>query len=300
MLEGYNADDAYIMVEDEFQAVAQAFTARLHQAEYKRLMRKAKEAPPKELPEPAPGMSIETKKQLERSRLLERQRSSLQDVTNGGAEEEDLDDEKVDDPWSGTHLAGLMGGSRQSKTSLVGLERMTSNTRAAQGFGRGEGDSPRKPKSIVDIFGALEGRTQVRLGRAEDYQTSPSKDRHTKMSSGLAERGNRTENGVESEVQGVQSGDRLKSMSRVQLKEPVREAAGTVAPPSGPRSTTKRRIANFDDGFDVDMLDVSEPVDYVKPKPKINTEGSTLSTQAADREKQQRKARLQEVPMFIV
>jgi hypothetical protein len=42
MEEGLDGDDAYIMVEDEFQAVAKGFTQHLHHAEYVRLKNLAK------------------------------------------------------------------------------------------------------------------------------------------------------------------------------------------------------------------------------------------------------------------
>ncbi|RMZ90288.1 hypothetical protein DV736_g2469, partial [Chaetothyriales sp. CBS 134916] len=54
MQEGYDADDIWMMVEDEFQTLAHSFTRHLHHAEYKRLMIKAKhDAPPKALQDPA-------------------------------------------------------------------------------------------------------------------------------------------------------------------------------------------------------------------------------------------------------
>ena len=44
MMSGYDRDDIYMMVEDEFQSVAQDFTRHLHRAEYRRLRQRAKEA----------------------------------------------------------------------------------------------------------------------------------------------------------------------------------------------------------------------------------------------------------------
>ena len=44
MMSGYDQDDIYMMVEDEFQSVAQEFTRHLHRAEYRRLRARAKEA----------------------------------------------------------------------------------------------------------------------------------------------------------------------------------------------------------------------------------------------------------------
>src|ERR1700760_3691392 len=45
MIDGYDADDGWRMVEDEFFLTARRFTAHLHQAEYKRLNKLAAQRP---------------------------------------------------------------------------------------------------------------------------------------------------------------------------------------------------------------------------------------------------------------
>ncbi len=159
MREGYDEDDIWMMVEDEFQSLAQTFTAHLHHAEYKRLMKKAREAPPKELPDPQSPMSKKTKRRLQRRVLDERQQSALHNVGARSCNDSiDADEDKVDDPWRGTALAGLIALGSQEKTSLKGLEKMPSSTRAAQGFSKAEIAQSRK----VDAIDLLTRRSEKR------------------------------------------------------------------------------------------------------------------------------------------
>lgn len=156
MIEGYDGDDIYIMVEDEFHSTAQTFTQYLHHAEYQRLKKKARDAVPPTF-QPTDRMSAETRKKMESRALHAKQKDAVGSIANGvnlSGEE----DEEQDDPWLGTSLAGLMtDASRQKRTALVGLEKIQSGTRAAKGFGRGTGDSPanrNEKMSVFDIFTA--------------------------------------------------------------------------------------------------------------------------------------------------
>lgn len=189
MHEGYEHDDIYRMVEDEFHSVAQTFTQNLHHAEYQRLKKKAKNVAPPTF-KPTEGMRVETRKKMEARALRARQKDTLGSIMNGvdlSADEEG----RQDDPWLGTTLAGLMtDASNQKRTALVGLEKIPSSTRAAKGFGRGTGDSPanrkekmtvfdisRAPKNDIDTALEKEGESsEVVLGFSKD-SVPPS--RHT-------------------------------------------------------------------------------------------------------------------------
>jgi hypothetical protein len=135
----------YIMVEDEFYAVAQTFTQHLHHAEYVRRRKQAKlenATAIKDLARPTDGKTVmrkETKKQKESEELAARQKKGL-DETRGrrprvDSEEEgsDLDEDRDDDPWVGTSLQTLMTSPRKAR-SLVGLQGIKSTTRAAAGY----------------------------------------------------------------------------------------------------------------------------------------------------------------------
>ncbi|KIV92456.1 hypothetical protein, variant [Exophiala mesophila] len=142
MHDGFQADDIYMMVEDEFQTVAQSYTAHLHQAEYKRLMREARNKPSKPLPEPASPMSKTAKNRLKSVILQKKQKDALRQVMGTDLQDQqDADD--VVDLWSGTSLAQFMSGNSQGKTSLIGLERISSTTKAGSGFARTDANQSR-------------------------------------------------------------------------------------------------------------------------------------------------------------
>jgi hypothetical protein len=166
MKEGYDCDDIYIMVEDEVASVAQTFTQHLHHAEYQRLKKKAKNAAPPTF-QPTERMGVEARKKMEAKALRARQKDALGNITNGVTLSAEEDEEQEDDPWLGTSLAGLMTDVSSLKKTALGLEKVQSSTRAAQGFGRGPGDSPagRKEKmSVFDIFSAQ------RKGNPDDFE----------------------------------------------------------------------------------------------------------------------------------
>jgi len=156
MHEGLDQDDGYMLVEDEFYDIATGFTAHLHHAEYKRLMREAQERRIAQktafglvVPEDA---TVEMKQRMKRDALGEKQSAGLKAMLGNGiargdgdSDEEEGDGEedaverqekKIGDPWAGTTLAGLMRFEPgDARTSLRGLEGVRSRTRAALGFG---------------------------------------------------------------------------------------------------------------------------------------------------------------------
>lgn len=140
----------YIMVEDEFYAMAQQFTRHLHHAEYIRRKKQAKKMNAsvlRNMERPTDGatkMSRAALKRKESERLYERQRKGLEPTVRrpddsdesheDDMEVEDEEEEREDDPWYGTSLHTFMTSPRKNR-SLVGLERIKSKTRAAAGFG---------------------------------------------------------------------------------------------------------------------------------------------------------------------
>jgi hypothetical protein len=172
MIEGYEDDDIWMMVEDEFQTLANSFTAHLHHAEYKRLMKRARDAPRKQPPEPTSPMSKETKRKLQRAELEKKQQDVLNrvasrarvDDTAEDAEEED----KVEDPWRNTTLAGLMAVGSQEKKSLKGLEKLPSSTRASKGFSKAESTAQPRRTDTIDKL------TRLSKQRNEDQRPNKS------------------------------------------------------------------------------------------------------------------------------
>lgn len=132
-----------MMVEDEFYAVAQRFTQHLHYAEYVRRTKEVKSQNAARIPDiarPTDGitpMSEETKKKKEAEALAARQKAGMEQVqeTTGHREgSDDNDDDDDDDMWAGTSLHDLMTSPRKAR-SLVGDTRgIKSATRAAAGY----------------------------------------------------------------------------------------------------------------------------------------------------------------------
>jgi len=167
MMEGYDHDDIYLMVEDEFHSTAQTFTQHLHHAEYQRLKKKARDAAPPTF-QPTERMSAETRKKLEARAMHAKQKDTVANLTNGCNLSEG-EEQQEDDPWLGTSLAGLMtDANAQKRTALVGLEKIQSNTRAARGFGRGTVDSPAGRKEKMSVFDVFSRPEMVQGGVIEE------------------------------------------------------------------------------------------------------------------------------------
>ncbi|KGO75529.1 Transcription initiation factor IIA, gamma subunit [Penicillium italicum] len=139
LIEGIQHDDGWVMVEDEFYAVAQAFTQHLHHAEYLRRRRQVKAenaAGIREIERPTDSrtpLPNEVKLKREAEALRGRQKAGLAQIGHGGADEKD--EAEDDERWAGTHLHDLMTSPRKTR-SLAGVHAPKSSTRAAAGFGQ--------------------------------------------------------------------------------------------------------------------------------------------------------------------
>ncbi|KAK5078134.1 hypothetical protein LTS08_003023 [Lithohypha guttulata] len=182
--EGLDGDDVYVMVEDEFQAVAQGFTAHLHHAEYKRLMREAKERKRAPLPDLVVNIPFVTRARMQRQDLEGTQAAGLKDISAGllaSSDVEDVDglveeaEKEMADPWTGTTLAGLMNADpAKEKTSLKGLEKLTSGSRAARGLMPNSDTVGRAQQSEDQIPTATRPlRTERNVGNAAAKQEHP-------------------------------------------------------------------------------------------------------------------------------
>ncbi|KIW60472.1 hypothetical protein, variant [Exophiala xenobiotica] len=264
MHEGYDADDIYIMVEDEFYTVAQTYTAHLHLAEYKRLVKQAREAPPKALPEPKSPMSRQAKQRLKSDALQLKQKDTLQSLGLASMEEEEED--KVPDLWSGTSLAPLMAGGNQEKTSLLGLERMASNTKAGMGFIR---------PSSSDSSGRDLGHDDLTRVAPTTSGTSSARVKGHSFADAISSTG-KTNSSLTSARRPDVLADRRSEPLRVRSvsSEAQNDHETKTTAPSRNDSGIRRH----------------------RPTPKAN--GSFLKRKL-DKE-QEKKSRLEEIPMFII
>ena len=199
MQEGLDRDDIYIMVEDEFQAVAKTFTQHLHHAEYVRLKNLAKNqnaSAISSISRPVDSitkMREETKRRKGAEARSAKQKTALQQIMGPAhrrrpqtaTDESESEEEKPDDPWVGTTLQGLMTKSpRKAQTSLIGLQSVKSSTRAASGYSKPESRplQPRKlfdlsPTAVQDYKASAQLQLQSQLpGEDEDATSSEEED----------------------------------------------------------------------------------------------------------------------------
>ena len=313
MHEGYDADDIFMVVEDEFQTVAQSFTHHLHHAEYVRLKKKARTASLPTSTIPLDGMGAETRNELEAKNPSSRQNRAIKDMIGvadlASPEEEEEEEEKANDPWQGTSLAGLMSkDSTQTRTALIGLGQIPSSTRAARGFGRGEADSlPKREedRSVLEIFGGKRSRSSA---------TSPS----PRPPIGASSEEEDDDLDMRSRIKPVVTNGKPRSLeterdlnrkTRVRPRQPSKNS--TSPPDSRPRiltkskvssttsrtalkystSSTRRAIDDFDDTRDDDLEDFSAVSRRIFSK----TRAKGSNTKEKDK-----KSRLNEIPTFLV
>ncbi|KAH8913020.1 hypothetical protein BR93DRAFT_942746 [Coniochaeta sp. PMI_546] len=125
MIEGFDHDDRYRMVEDEFLAMANDFTKHLHAAEYHRLKALASTRNAdmiRTISRPVTGrMTDLVKKRRNALELATAQRKGLRNALGkrkGRQDDSDSDDDDDELPWAGTSLQGLMESPRKTAAPL--------------------------------------------------------------------------------------------------------------------------------------------------------------------------------------
>jgi hypothetical protein len=315
MHEGYHADDIFMMVEDEFQTVAQSFTHHLHHAEYVRMKKKARAAPPPASTKPLDGMPDETKKKLEAKDIHDRQNAAVKNMISraGRASPDNEEEAQGIDPWQGTSLAGLMAkDNTQKRTALVGLEQIPSTTRAAKGFSRGEGDSPSKReeiRSVLEIYGGKNKRerTTTPTPAASIEDADQDDDLHTPpRMKPVLKHGKPKSSEIEKVLNKKACVDPMRPSntltvlpsppdSRSEIVTKTEIGATTSRPSSRPSSGFLRRTINdFDNFHDEDSDEFS-----TDSKTIFNSTSKTRTEEKSTKEKD-KKSRLNEIPTFLV
>ncbi|KFY15044.1 hypothetical protein V492_02258 [Pseudogymnoascus sp. VKM F-4246] len=138
MIDGFNNDDRYRMVEDEFLDVAKEFTQHLHAAEYKRMKDSAKAqnaATINAISRPVTTkMGGETSRKVESIARAKKQAGVIKDINGDQPPEQEGDSDESQGPWLGTALQGLMEKPRASAVPLADISGFHSTSKAAAGY----------------------------------------------------------------------------------------------------------------------------------------------------------------------
>lgn len=309
MREGYNADDIYMMVEDEFLSTAKVFTQHIHHAEYVRLKKLAKSRGAgtlQAIARPIDGTTEQSnglKMKLEAAEKQEKIRASIKTLDDDEGSSDD-DDEYMQDP----QLAGLMMADSQAKKDLSGLTKARSNTRAAAGFSQSPRNVERKRNALIDNV-ALEptassskvngvAKDEVYYeGSDDDLDAAPSK--FTRPIYAKAERGNRDTSGStesETKFQNKASSDNSRIFKRFTDVDLEHRNAPV-------RSGRKQTNGSF-----LDTEVVTESTDNGGPTNR-STQPAAASVYLAkrraekdkkDREEKRKAKRVDDIPTFLI
>lgn len=320
LIEGFDNDDIYMMVEDEFYAVAQSFTKHLHFAEY---VRQAKEAKShnasriQDLARPTDGvtpMSEETKKKKGAESLAERQKKDLGMLENNErsreGKEEDDDDVFQDDSWAGTSLYDLMMSPRRTRT-LVGAQRIKSSTRAAAGFVQSSQNSSAGGIAVPGLSSSPLGRTEQELRGSIQETASEDDDLEVQPTTAFKRRiediktpktGKSEESITPTPARSISHApnNTIKKpkpeMKPIPTPTPSINTAGNKTKPSpSPFKPKPRRRMLFDD-FD----ELPEPASNISMQEQKRKSSSSIEKSASGREESKKKSWLNEVPMFVL
>jgi len=179
MVDGYDNDDRFRMVEDELFAIAGKFTAHLHAAEYQRLKHQAKTRNAdtiNSISRPVVvRMTSGVKAKHERLAKEKRRQEGLKRaIANGKRKGLDLDSED-ESPWKGTSLQGLMESPTKSSIRLSRVGASSSGTRAAAGYSSNSASTQSRQKEYS--YGLGSSAMQSTITHAmEDETTDDSED----------------------------------------------------------------------------------------------------------------------------
>ncbi|KAJ5746289.1 hypothetical protein N7520_011471 [Penicillium odoratum] len=309
LLEGLDKDDAWVMVEDEFYAIAQTFTKHLHYAEYVRRKKEAKARGAeaiKEIQRPTDGQTTIPDAVLLRKgaeALAARQQQGLARL-HGPVDDLEEHSDEDDGAWTGTHLHGLMTSPRKSR-SLVGSYGIKSSTRAAAGFRQAfrsdcdEGLARRsqnipppqavQPKEVIDIETASEEDSD-----GEVYPIAiPSNTRRDSTPSRTSER-------PTPPARRQISSTLTKSTQKTPTMRMQRPTTTTPTPKSSkPATVFKSRVQILFDDLD-ELPEPSQLSSYISDKKEGAGPGDSASREASGTNNLESKSRYNDVPTFLM
>ncbi|OJJ66846.1 hypothetical protein ASPBRDRAFT_59288 [Aspergillus brasiliensis CBS 101740] len=297
--EGFDNDDIYMMVEDEFYAVAQTFTQHLHYAEYLRRKKEAKlrnATTIQNIARPTDGVttpSEEAKRKVAAEELSAQQKEGLQKMVEGGRpavdSEEEGDDgdqeEEEDDTWAGTSLHDLLISPRKAR-SLVGMQGIKSTTRAAAGLRASAGSSAVTDGATRERQDAMRDDDQL-----DETTDDDDLDARTRTLKGPTRIQHPTTTPTAASSRSSPMNNRSTGDSGIRR---VQSMSGRY---STPRATKSRKRLIFDDDFD-GLPEPSRSNNQMQgPISSPSLGRSALNPRGSD--PKAKKSRLNEVPTFL-
>lgn len=301
LIEGLDHDDAWVMVEDEFYAIAQTFTQHLHYAEYVRRKKEAKAQSATEIAaiaRPTDGrtpMSKELRQKKEAEALTARQKAGFEQM----AEQDDKDDtDDDDDTWVGTHLHGLMASPRKSR-ALAGLHTLKSSTKAAAGFGQTHGSqSDRRQMASGSQAGSLSRAAESHLVEVDEETASSEDDDLDGQTSATTMPSRRV--GTQAPTQSSERSTTPVQPSHGNVTSMIDKKKSRPRPSAKPKHEFKSKVQMlFDDLDELPELSRSNTsISENKTKPASTNQRSEVM--AGENNLESKKSRYKDVPTFLM
>jgi hypothetical protein len=314
---GMDADDGWVMVEDELLSTAKLFTQHLHHAEYQRLKKIARSqnaSTIQNISRPVDNttvISMESKKKME---AIIQRRQGQNAMTNilgrgslGGRNDPDPDSEE-DDPWMrDPRLAGLMA-HRENSAQLATITGVKSKTRASEGYSQTSRLPAQEPQSSVI------GRSSLQSERTSKLKTTPE----------VQEADAEVESKYDEDNLNASSRNATRTTKTFQQRNEIQYKRQSIEPPNlverpkskeerdsthAPYLSSERKLSGRADSLAITEAEASfsDPFDDL-PKRRLTT--STFAERMAKRKadaakKQQQEGRrksllIEEIPTFLV
>lgn len=310
LVEGLDKDDAWVMVEDEFYAVAQSFTQHLHYAEYVRRKKEAKAgsaAAIKELERPTDGQTpmpkaLQTRKNAEA--LDARQKNGLAQLEGPVDDNPEEHTDEDDGAWAGTHLHGLMTSPRKSR-SLVGAHAVKSSTRAAAGFG--QASKPDRHSGQVHRSGNVPPAPVMQSNEIIDLETVSEEESEFDgdfYPIVLPSDTTRLE-GTPSRAPGRPTSSATRQISTTPKtstpRTPIlnKERSTPIQKSSKSATGFKSRVQMFFDDLD-ELPEPSQSISYISDKKRESTPENSAAKEASGADNLVSKSRYNDVPTFLM
>jgi hypothetical protein len=297
MREGYGADDAWMMVEDEFFATAQLYTQHLHHAAYAEQKRRAQARGEKVLR----TLGRPTDGRTERDAMLVEREERAKGIHKAlGLDKEDDEGDLVD-----PLLGALMNDPRRMGRALEGVGKVKSKSRAANGFLR----SPEKARRTFAAEDLDDGDRAMSNDHSEadsddlDGPVAQSRKQDTTSISNTTKPSAPKPNppreiSVFKKLAAAAREDRPRDRA-----QPVSHITETLTAKDHPKASSdaKRSSENTSKGTFTTSIDDFEPF---KPTIKEETPAYLIKRRQRKEEEEKRKAKEKkaavEVPTFII
>lgn len=300
MREGYGADDAWMMVEDEFFATAQMFTQHLHHAAYAEQKRRAQargEKVLRTLGRPTDGRTERNGMVVER----EERDKSIKEALDWDKEDDDGD---LTDPL----LGALMNDPKRMGRALKGVGKVKSTSRAANGFGMSP-EKKQKRTFPVELDGGGRDLDDELLSEAEadsDDLDGPASQNKQQSTSTYHSTTSKSRYSPSNPRRQTDVFKKFAAVANEETRRPTHKADRSAAerrPENGRHETSKARHPSAEQSNKPATTSIDD-FEYSKPNAREETPNYLIKRRQRKEEEEKRKAKEKKaaiaVPTFML